>query len=178
MMNVDKSGRFPKTKEAIKKSMNKQIDGKTLIAICVYVLIMVGIRILAFLYPSYINPFWEIFGDIFAGVVIWVICLLFNIDNPSVAKVFRDIGQFLMDVSLEPEECLKEIRIWYAALGQKYMQIFDSLGNKIAPGVIKVGDEPTKAEIIKKKVEDAKIPLSGGTITGEYKGLDGNGNPI
>ena len=132
--------RFANTKAAIKTSMNKQIDGKTLIAICVYVLIMVGIRVLAFLYPSYINPFWEIFGDIFAGVIIWVICLLFNIENPSVAKVFRDIGQFLMDMNLEPEECLKEIRVWFAALGQKYMIEFDKLGDKIGEGIIKIKD--------------------------------------
>ena len=38
MMNEDKPGRFANTKIAVKTSMNKQIDGKTLIAMAVYIL--------------------------------------------------------------------------------------------------------------------------------------------
>jgi hypothetical protein len=77
---------------------------------------------------------------------IWVICLLFNIDNPSAAKVFRDIGEFLLDMTLEPETALKEMRIWYAALGQKYMKVFDSQGEKIDEGIIKIEPDNSKPE--------------------------------
>lgn len=166
MMNKDKPGRFPNTKAAVKMSLNKKIDGKTLIAMAIYILYFSINKVLLVLYPSAMDVIWVLFGDLIVGIVVWVICLLFNIDNPSVGKVFRDIGQFLWDLALDPESAIKEMRIWYAALGQRYMIEFDKLGKKISDGVIEVQKDPTKAEIIKKKVEESKIPLSGGTITG------------
>ena len=129
---AEKKARFPNTKAALKVSLNKQIDGKTMIAIAVYLIF----KFWSFKYPGVLDPILSLSID----VGIWVICLLFNIDNPSVGKVFRDIGQFLWDLALEPENAIKEMRIWYAALGQRYMIEFDKLGEKISDGVIKVPD--------------------------------------
>lgn len=154
MMNEDKPKKFPNTRAAVKTSMNKSIDGKTMIAIAFYLIF----KFWSAKNPAALDPVWAIAID----VSIWVICLLFNIDNPSVAKLFKQIGEFLFDIDLDAETAMKEMKIWYAALGQKYMKVFDSLGDKISDGVIKINP---KVEEIKKKVKEAKIPLSGGTIT-------------
>ena len=137
-MSEEKPKRFPNTKAAFKKSMDKQIDGKTLIAMATYILYFAINKVIMVLYPSTVNIVWILFGDLVVGIIVWVICLLFNIDNPSVAKFFKQIGEFLFNVDLDDETAMKEIRIWYAALGQKYMKIFDRLGIKIGSGIIEI----------------------------------------
>lgn len=139
----NQGGRMPNTKAAIKTSMNKKIDGKTMIAIAIYLIF----KFWQSKYPSILDPVWGIAIDI----GIWIICLLFNIDNPSVAKVFREFGQFILDLSLDPETAMNELRMMYKVIGPKYMAEFDKLGKKISEGVIETSTEEKK-EAIKKEL--------------------------
>lgn len=163
------TGKFPKMKKAARISLNKEINGKVLLFISIYVMLTAIFEVGTMFFPSTLHPFVAFVIKIVVGTIIYVGCLLFNIDNPSLGKVFRDITEFLMDETIDDSTFKEKVKIYLAALNQKFMQWFDRQGEKISEGVIKVDSEPTKVEIIKKKVEESKT----GTVI-----LDGHGNPI
>ena len=132
------TSRFPKMKEAAKVSLNKQINGKVMLFISIYIMVTAIFEVGAMFFPSTIHPFWSFVIRTVVGVFIYVLCVLFNIDNPSVAKVFRDIAEFILDETIDDTVIVGKIKIYLAALNQKFMQVFDRQGEKISEGVVKV----------------------------------------
>lgn len=154
MMNKEK---FPKMKAASKISMNKEINGKVLLFISIYIMLTAIFEVGAMFFPSALHPFVTFVIKMVVGTFIYVLCILFNINNPSVGKIFRDITEFLMDETIDDSTFKEKVKIYLAALNQKFMQWFDRQGEKVSEGVIKVDSELTKTEIIKKKIEESKM---------------------
>ena len=77
--DIMKTAKFENTKKAMKASFKKPIDGKVLIVI-VTLLLWHGYK---FYFGTGIHPFWTWVIDA-TGIVL---CILFNIENPSVANL-------------------------------------------------------------------------------------------
>lgn len=127
---LKKEKKYPNTRASFIESMTKQVDGKTFIAIAIYLIF----KYWAATYPGIISEFWKNIVEI----GIWVICVMFNIDNPSLATFARQLGEMLLDDSQSDADTIFNIKTWLSALNQKFMRVFRKGTVEIKDGVLKV----------------------------------------
>jgi hypothetical protein len=107
------------TRKAVKASFKKPIDGKVLIVI-VALLLWHGYK---FYFGTDIHPFWTWVVDA-SGIVL---CILFNIDNPSVANLVAKSLQILQNGD-DPMVKLQKVEDLMMSLAHKWDEI-----NQTAP---------------------------------------------
>ena len=112
-----KAPKLTNTKKAVKASFKKPIDGKVLIVI-VALLLWHGYK---YYFGADIHPFWTWVIDA-TGIVL---CILFNIENPSVANlVHKSLG--ILQNGDEPLVKLQKVEDLMMSLAHKWDEINQS----------------------------------------------------